>query len=571
MAPHVRSRSPPLAFASSEAPTVMRFRVPDLQNKSKATTPLHESELDHEIVPLGDGDDRSSSLSEIEERPGNEEIGKIHTIPTGRSDGGDTEAETERLEESPQKLYEHGNTMQSSPNGPHMENHVATEYLNLRTGVAPESRMSAVAIHSQITRGGVDYDQIDQTSDISSLADFPEDISKAASPSSISRKKRKRSNQDLDESDQDTTAKALQRVSANLTNELLSGGSRQVLNQGGNPLADGMVYLDQAIEDRVTYDVEDAETDSRDPQSSRPKTATKGKRKGKKPKQDMIEPSVFQEAVPEAGETHSEIGIEINAGDSDGEDLDIAGVEGGEAEHAAKNEDECMKHPHQNIRFVHDLTSALIVIKKKTAMDALSNIEKCFATLRDKLVFLNLLFNAWVLTCLVRLFDERLAHYNEELMQLSQTDVTHPEYLAMMECIDQRRDDKTQYEQTLLKYKLIALEKQSNAERAQYHSQYMQTVREVRDRILEQVSKELYQIQRERRVLEGDTHDHPFKFSTRRSQQITQQTAYNSEVSILSGVAKYVGFPAAPEINGARSSEVEEDFHRMGVGVSCFH
>ena len=163
------------------------------------------------------------------------------------------------------------------------------------------------------------------------------------------------------------------------------------------------------------------------------------------------------------------------------------------------------------------------------------------------------------------MFDERLAHYNEELAQLTQPNITHPEYLAVMECIDQRRDDKINYEQTLLRYKLNALEKKSNAEQVQHHSQYMQTVREIRDRVLEQVSKEWYQIQRERRSWEGDAPDYTYKYPIRRSQQITQQTAYNTEVSILSGVAKYVGFPAAPEIGGARPSEVDEDFQSMGV------
>ena len=93
----------------------------------------------------------------------------------------------------------------------------------------------------------------------------------------------------------------------------------------------------------------------------------------------------------------------------------------------------------------------------------------------------------------------------------------------------------------------------------------MQDVREIRDRVLEQVSKEWYQIQRERRSWEGDVPDYSFKFSTQRSQQITQQMAYNTEVSILSGIAKYVGFPAAPEIVGARSNEVDDDFQSMGV------
>jgi hypothetical protein len=44
--------------------------------------------------------------------------------------------------------------------------------------------------------------------------------------------------------------------------------------------------------------------------------------------------------------------------------------------------------------------------------------------------------------------------------------------------------------------------------------------------------------------------------------------AYNKEVSILSGVAKYQGFPAAPDIRGATEDQVENDFD--AITVSCF-
>lgn len=148
---------------------------------------------------------------------------------------------------------------------------------------------------------------------------------------------------------------------------------------------------------------------------------------------------------------------------------------------------------------------------------------------------------------------------------LNQPDPTHPEFLAQKEVVDRYRDEKIEYEQSLFKYKLIALQRQSIAEKAQIHAQYMQTVREIRDRNLEHLNKEWYQIQRERRSCEDSVPDYTYKFPTRRSQQITQQTAYNTEVSVLSGFAKYIGFPSAPEIVGARPSEIEEDFHNMGV------
>ena len=141
----------------------------------------------------------------------------------------------------------------------------------------------------------------------------------------------------------------------------------------------------------------------------------------------------------------------------------------------------------------------------------------------------------------------------------------------MRKCLDERRDEKILHEQMLMKYELEALQRRSIAEKAQHHGQYMQTVRDLRDRELWRAGEEWYQIQRERRSWEGNVPDYTYTFTTRRSQQITQQIAYNTEVSLISGMAKHVGFPAAPEIGGARTTEVHDDFHSMGVCTPTFY
>ena len=166
-----------------------------------------------------------------------------------------------------------------------------------------------------------------------------------------------------------------------------------------------------------------------------------------------------------------------------------------------------------------------------------------------------------------RIYEERIAQCNQELVVLEQPVPSHPELLAMKEAIDQRRDQKVEYENDLMRLKLMTLQKESVANKAQAHSQYMQTIREVRDSYLESLNQRIYQVQRERRSCEGDAPDYMYTFTTKRSQQITHQTAYNTEVSILAGVAKYVGFPAAPIIGNARSKEIDDDFRSMGV--SC--
>lgn len=164
-----------------------------------------------------------------------------------------------------------------------------------------------------------------------------------------------------------------------------------------------------------------------------------------------------------------------------------------------------------------------------------------------------------------RIYEERIAQCNQELAALEQPVPIHPELLAMKEVIDQRRDQKVECENHLMRLRLMTLQRESVANKAQAHSQYMQTVREVRDSYLESLNKRYYQVQRERRSCEGDVPDFVYTFTAKRSQQITHQTAYNAEVSILAGVAKYVGFPAAPEISSARSKEIDDDFRSMGV------
>ncbi|KAI4279152.1 MAG: hypothetical protein LQ337_000493 [Flavoplaca oasis] len=171
------------------------------------------------------------------------------------------------------------------------------------------------------------------------------------------------------------------------------------------------------------------------------------------------------------------------------------------------------------------------------------------------------------LLTVLRLFDERLAKLDTELAMLAEPNVTHPELLGMNQVLEQRRDEKIHHENTLLKYKLGSLENKSKAEKAQVHGQYMQSVRDIRDWNLEQVNKEWYQIHKERFGRENNVPEYMYLFPTRRSQQITHQTAYNKEVSLLSGIAKYRGFPAAPEICGAKPNEIESDFEKMGIAV----
>jgi len=169
---------------------------------------------------------------------------------------------------------------------------------------------------------------------------------------------------------------------------------------------------------------------------------------------------------------------------------------------------------------------------------------------------------------LYRLYDERIVRCDAELAMLESPTPSHPELLAALEVIDRHRDQKIRYEDTLIKYKLEALQRKSIAEKAQAHSQYMLEVQAIRERHLEKLNKEFYQIQRERRSAETSAPDYMYRYNPKRSDQIKRQTAYNKEVSILSGVAKFVGFPAAPDLKPLRQHEIDEDLKAMGVSES---
>lgn len=173
--------------------------------------------------------------------------------------------------------------------------------------------------------------------------------------------------------------------------------------------------------------------------------------------------------------------------------------------------------------------------------------------------------DTWPPLTICRLCDEQIAQCERELEMLKQKDCQHPEYLAMIQCVDERRAGKIAYEKQLFKYKLECLQRQTVAQRHQLHSQCFQTIRDVREKSLAECNQRVYELQRGRRQLGVDDVEYALRLPEKRSERIRQQTAYNLEVSVLSGVAKYVGFPAAPEIKSARPNEVDDDMRAMKV------
>lgn len=187
--------------------------------------------------------------------------------------------------------------------------------------------------------------------------------------------------------------------------------------------------------------------------------------------------------------------------------------------------------------------------RKRNAFEQLSSIEKHFAVLRD------------------RLYEERLAQLNQEEAQLNCENPTHPEYLAMMQCIDSRRDERLRVNELEYKFNMDALDRWAVSRRSQILSQFYQSVRESREKTLDELGKQWYEIQHERRKNANPIPDFGYRFPKTKALQKRQAIAHSKETSILAGIAQHHGFPAAPDMKGASHTEIDEDLEAIHVGL----
>lgn len=188
---------------------------------------------------------------------------------------------------------------------------------------------------------------------------------------------------------------------------------------------------------------------------------------------------------------------------------------------------------------------------KTEATSSFEELAKQFAALREKL------------------YSERLDTMAAELEMLEKPNSVHPEYLRQVASVNARLEKQTREAHAFYNYKLHSIRERTIGERSQLHSQYFQHVRQMREDVLDELGRDWYNIQQERRRSNQEQDEaYTLKFQDQKSIQIRQQAKYNQEVSVLSGVAKYVGFPAAPEIDGTRSEDLDDDLRAMRVVLS---
>ncbi|KAL6244491.1 hypothetical protein RBB50_008733 [Rhinocladiella similis] len=449
--------------------------------------------------PLSD-DDRSSSLSELDD---NLEDGEEEEMEAQLPGDVDSEAETERLQVTPEGLVKKKPFEVSPSKLAQREDVDMRPEIESLTGSPVSSPISSHA----------DSDLDGELSDAPEAEDEVEAEPEVATANSPNKRKRQESESDPEEaprSQRRRTGSVESRQEKSEPESEPEDSRRPSREHTHEPEVEAQGNEDEEaeepeVEPKEAEKIESSE-DSKDKPRSRPRRKAKG---------DVTEePQADEDDEPEGAE-------------------ESEAVDENDVEAAAKSEEE--------------------QARRMAAMEALTSLEKHFAALRD------------------RLYDEKIAAINHELALLQESRPSHPELLRQVEAVQKYRDEKFEVEQKLLVYKVGTLKNKAVADRSQIHSQYFQTVRDIRERYLERISEHFYRIQRDRFKADSTVPSFTIPFPEKRSQQIIQQTAYNKEVSILSGVAKYVGFPAAPELAPSKQKDIQDDMAKMGISASQIH
>ena len=264
-------------------------------------------------------DGTSSSLSDPGDRTGNEDAEDAQDPEVDGSDAYDTEAETERLEKTPRKQR---NVLLTSSTGS----------CNDREGLAADQAQIEGSPNRKLCQHGETTGKTGTVADHAAVQD-PDQVSDSsleetgdeddAPPSPSSSRKRKRSEIDLSskeekEVDQDSHAKASK---PSRSPSLSSVGSPNALAEDENHLSETRV-----------------------PEPTSKQSHKKGKRKGRKIKDEEIMSKGERAAGPE---TLEEAADHAEAASSNGEEVEMEDVgegDGADADSAAKTEESRKSH-----------------------------------------------------------------------------------------------------------------------------------------------------------------------------------------------------------------------------------
>ncbi|KAI0160988.1 Sds3-like-domain-containing protein [Hypoxylon sp. FL1284] len=479
------------------------------------------------IEPLSD-DDGPSPLSDVEDKDADPD--DLHPLdstatkhrddelssPDDLSDANDTEAETERLYDTPRNPTRHKDVIHNKPADGHVFERTPSKLRRTvrRARGGKEEDDEPLSEEMSIASSPPAQETKSPNKRLSPILDI---LAEAASQEAESRK-RKRSSMPVENSE---PVEPLRK-----RNGSVPAPTRQDVD-GDTPMPDeddpsSHTNSGEHSADETANAVagENGDNHVPDPPSDHEVIPKKQTRSGSK-KLKAAEQAAGAEEPPDGVTRATAPGDDAHAAEDDHAEADVDG----EAEAAHRNEEE--------------------LERKKAAFDQLTAIEKRFAAFRD------------------RLYKERLEQLENEEAMLRSDNPTHPEYLAMMECVDARRDERVRVANRELELSVESLERCAVARRAQIHSHYFQAIRESREKIMGELGQQWYDIQHERRKQANNVPEFGLRFPSDPAQRIRNALAYNKEVSILSGVAKYEGMPAAPDLRGASVHDLEDDFEAI--------
>ena len=133
----------------------------------------------------------------------------------------------------------------------------------------------------------------------------------------------------------------------------------------------------------------------------------------------------------------------------------------------------------------------------------------------------------------------------------------------MKRCLDQLHEEKLRKINKEYDYTLTAHDEVAVSRRSMIWSQFYQGVREARLQMLSALNQDWHDTQNARRHAHSSP-DYALLFPSP-AQRVRNAVAYNTEVSILSGMAIHEGFPAAPSMHGVSTTEAEDDLEAIRV------
>ena len=341
---------------------------------------------------LSDDGDGSSSLSEIEYKDSHqEEEGEASEDHSDDSDeGNDSEAETERLEESPNKIRTHKDVVLNAHNDSQiyerspskLHNQIIPADLEEEDDEEPLSEEDVSLNESPRSSGHDDVDPEPPTA-ATSLEDSAGESKRTLSINDADSRKRKRSIMAGSGLDDDIEEPLRKRTGSIMTPrddyaiEDDDHPDEEVVTS--NPIS-GNISGEERDEDEVAGEIEEPMV----PEEEAPETVetpVSPKRRGRKKKKVIENGTSNQDEDPEALPEGDAIpnGDEVRNGEED----NVENEGDDEAEAALKNEEERRLRPCFHI---YALLNRTVVERKRIALDQLTSIEKQFTTFRDRLV-----------------------------------------------------------------------------------------------------------------------------------------------------------------------------------------